>query len=112
MALTQGLAFAANEQHSSCRDRSGRRRDWHRRSKRRLVCSELGWRSLSDFASKTHDTCVSNVATYVDTAYSLLNLSFTGLTAGPRTVSNGVFTKDILFGTTANGDVFAFNNEW
>ncbi|MEQ1825450.1 MAG: pre-peptidase C-terminal domain-containing protein [Pirellula sp.] len=49
-----------------------------------------------------------NVGTYVNSSYQLGGLQFTGLTAGPQNVANGQYAN-LLFGTTANGRIYAFN---
>jgi hypothetical protein len=49
-----------------------------------------------------------NVGNYVSSSYQLTGLQFTGLTAGPRNVGNGQYAN-LLFGTTANGRIYAFN---
>lgn len=49
-----------------------------------------------------------NIGTYVGTATDLVGLQFTGLTTGPQNVDGGQYA-DLLFGTTANGRLYAFN---
>ncbi|KLU02986.1 hypothetical protein RISK_004956 [Rhodopirellula islandica] len=48
------------------------------------------------------------VGNYVSTATDLIGLNFTGLRAGPNSVEDGAYS-DILFGTTSNGRIYAFN---
>jgi hypothetical protein len=53
-------------------------------------------------------TSTNNIGTFVGTSFALAGLNFTGLTAGPRNVAGGQYAN-LLFGTTFNGDIFAFN---
>lgn len=50
------------------------------------------------------------IGTYVETATDLLRVAsdFTGLRAGPNSVDGGIYSN-VLFGITANGDIYAFN---
>ncbi len=48
------------------------------------------------------------IATYVGTATDLVGIPFTGLVAGPQNVDGGQYA-DLLFGTTSDGRVYAFN---
>ncbi|TWU59484.1 hypothetical protein Poly51_22720 [Rubripirellula tenax] len=51
------------------------------------------------------------VGTYVTTSTDLAGLNFTGLRAGPVTAlgADGQQLRDLLFGITANGSIYAFN---
>ncbi|WP_153557697.1 GEVED domain-containing protein [Roseimaritima sediminicola] len=49
-----------------------------------------------------------NIGDYVDTATDLVGINFTGLVRGPQTVEGGRYSN-LLFGTTADGRVYAFN---
>lgn len=48
------------------------------------------------------------VGTYVSRATDLIGLNFSGLRAGPASVQDGAL-RNILFGITFNGDIYAFN---
>ncbi|SMP52868.1 pre-peptidase C-terminal domain-containing protein [Neorhodopirellula lusitana] len=50
----------------------------------------------------------NNVGQYVGTATELVGLNFTGLRAGPSSLEDGRYS-DLLFATTANGRIYAFN---
>lgn len=49
-----------------------------------------------------------NIANFITSSYQLNGIRFTGLTAGPRNVAGGIYAN-LLFGTDANGTVYAFN---
>ena len=48
------------------------------------------------------------IGQYVTTATDLIGLNFTGLRAGPLDIVDGQLSQ-ILFGTTASGEIYAFN---
>ncbi|QDT08766.1 dockerin type I domain-containing protein [Planctomycetes bacterium K23_9] len=48
------------------------------------------------------------VGRYVSTATDLVGINFSGLRAGPASVQDGEL-RDILFGITSGGDIYAFN---
>ena len=48
------------------------------------------------------------IGTYVDTSFPLRGIQFTGLTAGPTNAGGGQYAN-ILFGTAADGRIYAFN---
>lgn len=48
------------------------------------------------------------VGRYVQTATDLIGINFTGLRAGPVSVEGGSLSQ-LLFGTTATGEIYAFN---
>ena len=48
------------------------------------------------------------IGQYVTRATDLVGINFTGLRAGPASVQNGALSN-ILFGTTGDGDIYAFN---
>lgn len=48
------------------------------------------------------------IGNFVQTGYELAGITFTGLTAGPSNVANGIY-GDILFGTASNGRIYAFD---
>lgn len=50
-----------------------------------------------------------NIGTYVSSATDLVGIPFTGLSRGPRNVDGGQYA-DLLFGTTAAGEVYAFDS--
>ncbi len=49
-----------------------------------------------------------NIGRYISTATDLVGIPFTGLVSGPDNVDGGRYA-DLLFGTTADGRVYAFN---
>lgn len=51
-----------------------------------------------------------NIGQYVGSATDLVGIPFTGLTVGPRNVDGGRYA-DLLFGTTSDGRVYAFNTD-
>ncbi|QEG42897.1 GEVED domain-containing protein [Roseimaritima ulvae] len=55
-----------------------------------------------------HNPSPLGIATYVGTATDLVGIPFTGLVTGPQNVDGGQY-GDLLFGTTASGEVYAFN---
>ncbi|MEM6778539.1 MAG: dockerin type I domain-containing protein, partial [Planctomycetota bacterium] len=55
-----------------------------------------------------NSSVTENVGQYVRTATELRGINFTGLRAGPASVNGGAYAN-LLFGTTAAGEIYAFN---
>ncbi|XZE33033.1 GEVED domain-containing protein [Pirellulaceae bacterium SH501] len=72
------------------------------------VSNQGGLYRIPQFALESNSP--GNIATYVTSSYNLTGIQFTGLTAGPRNAGGGQY-EDILFGTDAAGNIYAFDTD-
>ena len=59
-------------------------------------------------AGELQSNTAGAIGTYVSGSYQLRGIRFVGLTAGPRNIDGGRYAN-LLFGTDANGRLYAFN---